>query len=62
MEEKPDFCTEAHLEFLDDLRERSAVMSESVPFLHEEFPDLVMVEARAILGYWLDSFSERHKS
>jgi len=51
---------EAHLEYLDDLRESGEInMFGAVPYLEDRFrlsPDV----ARDILGYWMQTFSKRH--
>ena len=61
MKEKPIFCTDEYLEYLDDLRKSGATnMFGATPFLQEEFPELTTIEARDVLGYWMGSFSERH--
>ena len=57
---KPEFVTEEHLEYLDDLRESGATnMFGAAPYLMDEF-GLDKREARAVLSYWMTSFSERH--
>jgi hypothetical protein len=61
--ERPAYCTEEHLEFLDELRESGATnMWGATPFLKEEFKDLSDGEARQILFYWMDTFTERHQN
>ncbi len=58
--ERPDFVTDEHLIYLDDLRESGVVnMFSAGNYLRDEF-DISQPEASAILGYWMGSFSERH--
>jgi hypothetical protein len=53
-------ATEAHLIWLDDLRESGATnMFGAAPFLAEAF-GLTTTEARGILQEWMTSFSVRH--
>jgi hypothetical protein len=50
---RPDFCTDEHLEFLDDLRRSSRTnMFGARPWLMNAFPELSGDEARAILKFW----------
>ena len=59
--EKPEFCTNDHLEYLDDLRESGATnIFGARPFLMDEF-DLPSYKAKEVLMYWMKSFSERHQ-
>ncbi len=60
---KPDFCSERELEnmlyFLDGLRESGATnMFGAAPYLMDEF-DLTKDEARSIVLFWMETFSER---
>ena len=58
--DKPEICSEEHLVFLDELRESGAInMFGAGRWLQDEF-SLERNEARDILSYWMDSFSERH--
>ena len=58
--ERPDYCTDEHLEYLDDLREAGIVnMFGARPYLMDAF-GLSGDEAAAVLGYWMVSFGERH--
>jgi len=58
---KPDFVTDEHLEYLDDLRESGITnMMGARPYLADEF-NLESKIAGEILSYWMKSFSERHK-
>lgn len=57
---RPDFVTDEMLEFLDELRESGDTnMFGATPYIQSAFP-LERVEARAVLVYWMDTFSERH--
>ena len=63
--EKCEFCTDEHLEYLDDLRESGITnMFGARPYLIGEFPKdkLSKKEAQEILLYWMKTFSERHPS
>lgn len=58
---RPDFVTDEHLEYLDELRESGDTnMFGARPYLMLEFPDLSKDEASKVLVYWMQSFSERH--
>ena len=60
---RPEFVTEAHLEFLDDLRESGATnMFGASPYIETAFPDLTGKEVKDLLLYWMDSFGERQKN
>jgi hypothetical protein len=49
-----------HLEYLDALRQSGVTnMFGAAPYLTEHF-DLTGNEARVVLAYWMQSFSERH--
>lgn len=55
--EKPDFVTEDHLDFLDDLRESGETnMFGARPYLLEEFPELSKQEAAEVMKYWRVTF------
>jgi len=59
--DKPECLTEDHLEFLDDLRESGQTnMFGARPYVQDEFPDLSTMEAKQVLLYWMETFSERH--
>ena len=59
--EKPLGAEQAHLEFLDGLRESGIVnMFGAPPYLADEF-NLSDKAARAITAYWMKTFSDRHK-
>jgi hypothetical protein len=58
---KPKKCEEKHLKFLDNLRESGITnMFEASPYLSDMFIELSDIEAKAILLYWMKTFSERH--
>ena len=60
MIKKPDFLEEEHLIFLDDLRESGEInMFGARLWLIKAF-ELSGKEAREILTYWMETFSERH--
>lgn len=65
---RPEFCTDEMLEFLDELRESGETnMFGAAPYLEEEYPELAAghsgfgssPNAKAVLSYWMRSFSER---
>lgn len=57
---KPEILTDNHLEFLDNLRESGVTnMFGAGPYLQRRF-GLELKEASAVLGYWMDTFSDRH--
>ena len=61
MSVKPDFVTDKHLEYLDDLRESGATnMFGAGVYLEREFK-VNQPTAGEILGYWMDTFSARQK-
>lgn len=58
--EKPDFVTEDHLDFLDDLRESGETNMYGAGFwLQEEFQELSKREAKEVLKYWMATFPRR---
>jgi hypothetical protein len=58
-EPRPEFVTEEHLQFLDQLRESGEInMFGAAPYLAEFF-DLTQQEARKVLAYWMQTFSSR---
>ena len=58
--DKPEIVTDDHLEYLDDLRESGATnMFGAAPYLEDEFA-LSRKDARTVLVYWMESFTERH--
>ena len=57
MDNRPKFCKDEHLEYLDDLRESGIVnMFGARPYLMKEYPTLRGFEAAEILTYWITSF------
>lgn len=59
--ERPEFVTEEHLVFLDNLRESGATnMWGAGEYLENEYPELSEKEAGKILLYWMDTFGERN--
>jgi hypothetical protein len=60
MDDKPEFCTDEMLEYLDELRESGVTnMFGARPYILREFPDLTEKEAGRVLVYWMHSFSAR---
>lgn len=62
---KPEFCNEEelteYLAYLDDLRLSGKTnMYGAASYLQQEF-DLSRKEAREILFYWMETFSERQE-
>lgn len=58
---KPEFVTEEHLVYLDDLRKSGVVnMFGADQYLRDEF-GFTKQNASAILKYWMETFSERNK-
>lgn len=55
---RPNYITNEHLEFLDELRESGVTnMYGATPFLREEF-DIEDERAGDILIYWMKSFGQ----
>ena len=55
--ERPNFCTNEHLEYLDALRDSGETnMFGAGPYLEAEF-NLTRPVAREILKYWMKSFT-----
>lgn len=60
MPDKPDFCTDEHLDFLDDLRESGETnMFGAAPYLFDYFTDISQEQARKIVGYWMQTFPRK---
>ena len=58
--ERPEVVTEAHLEYLDELRESGVTnMLGAAPFVREAF-DLSTEDSKTVHLYWMQSFGERH--
>lgn len=57
---KPDFVTDEHLAYLDDLRESGVTnMYGAASYVEDEF-GIEPKPAKEILVYWMRTFSERH--
>ena len=57
----PDLLTDEHLEYLDNLRDSGVTnMYGAGAYLEVDFPELGRREAREIVGYWMQTFSDRH--
>lgn len=60
---KPEFVTEEQLEYLDSLRESGKTnMFGAVPYIQDNFPDLDKNQARKLLTYWMETFTERQSN
>ena len=60
MIERPDFVTDEHLYFLDDLRESGITnMFGAAPYIEQQF-EVDYDQAKTILAYWMTTFAERH--
>lgn len=58
-EARPDFITDEHLEFLDDLRDSGVTnMFGARPYIIDEFPDLTEEQAKDTLTYWMHTFGD----
>ena len=59
--ERPDFVTDEHLDFLDDLRESGVTnMYGAASYVYQAYPGLTERESQQVLAYWMDTFSERY--
>jgi hypothetical protein len=59
---RPEFVTDEMLDYLDELRESGETnMFGAAPYVHEVF-GCGKRTARAVLSYWMATFSERHAS
>src|SRR5690348_537438 len=59
-DERPEGLEDEHLEYLDELRESGVTnMFGAAPYLAAAYA-LDIKTARAYLGYWMRTFSERH--
>lgn len=57
--QRPAFCTNEHLQWLDELRESGiSNMFGARPLLMDEFDGLEELQAYAILGYWMKTFGQ----
>jgi hypothetical protein len=60
--ERPEYVTDEHLEYLDDLRESGATnMFGAAPYLADAF-EIDKKQAREILSYWMKTFGERRSA
>jgi len=58
---RPDIVTDEHLEYLDDLRDSGDTnMFGAGSWVRQEF-GFTEKESRLIVGYWKDTFTDRHK-
>lgn len=58
---RPDGLTDAHLNYLDNLRESGATnMFGAAPFLAKQFR-LNLATARAYVGYWMMTFGDKDR-
>jgi uncharacterized protein YciI len=58
--ERPAVVTDNHLKYLDQLRESGVTnMYGAGPYLQRVYK-LARDDAHKVLGYWMDSFTERH--
>ena len=58
--ECPEIVEEEHLVYLDDLQESGITnMYGAGTYLEREF-FITRFQAKEILGYWMDSYNERH--
>lgn len=59
---RPESCTDDHLEYLDNLRERGAVnMSGAQRHLMSAYRDLSTQQAAAIFSYWMKTFGSKSR-
>ena len=57
--EKPEKLETKHLEYLDGLRESGVTnMFGAASYLQKVYGELSIQDARSILVYWMDTFSE----
>ena len=60
--EKPEYVTDEHLEYLDDLRESGITnMFGAGSYLEDEF-GMDSETAGKALSYWMNTFSARHSA
>lgn len=59
--ERPEYLQDEHLEYLDQLqREGVTNMLGAGAYLMQAYENLDTQEARTILVYWMQTYSERH--
>jgi len=62
MDNRPNFVTDEHLEYLDDLRESGDTnMFGGKSFLLNKFPKLSNDQARDVLTYWMETFGDENR-
>lgn len=60
--ERPAYCEEAMLDYLDELRESGVTnMLGAGAYLREVFPELSLDQSYKVLGYWMDTFPRTEK-
>lgn len=60
--DKPKFVRREHMLYLDKLRESGVTnMFGAASYIQTHFPRVTKLEARAILKYWMSTFTSRHK-
>jgi hypothetical protein len=58
-EPRPEFVTDEHLQFLDELRESGEInMFGAAPYIADLF-EIPMQQARKVLTYWMRTFTAR---
>lgn len=61
-ESRPEFITDEHLEYLDELRESGATnMFGARPYIEREFPELTSGQSSTILSYWMKTFGKDNR-
>jgi len=56
-ESRPDYVTDEHLEYLDELRKSGVTnMLGAIPYLLDAFDELNREKATAVLSYWMKTF------
>ena len=55
---RPEYVTDEHLKFLDDMRESGDTnMFGAAPYVADEF-DITKQDARKIVSYWMESYGK----
>ena len=58
--DRPDYCTDAMLDYLDELRESGVTnMFGAGSYLRREFFDLDEAKSHEVLGYWMQTFPRK---
>lgn len=61
MKDRPEKCTDEHLEYLDALRESGITnMYGSPEYLRKAYKGITKDESYKIVAYWMATFTERH--